>query len=355
MIIVAYNGRDYVGPLVRSLAATLDAAQCVVCVLDNASTDGTADDFDMQAQVTGLPLRLIRSAANHGFMRGNNLAYAALMTETPCENVVLLNLDTVVHAGWWQPLVAELEKPGVGSAVPLLLLPGGRVNARGNALHFLGLGFVRDYGAAPNAPATTDAPIFFCSGAAVAFRCDVLEALNERFGTTGIFWDELSIYAEDTDLGWRLRLAGLDNRLVSASRVTHDHRFWQNGLQTVSDRLFLLERNRYLTLFANFRLATLLLLAPWIAASELALACSMMKLYPQRLHLWREVVRHLANPKFRERRRGIQRGRVVRDRAILNAMTGTIRHGAIPFGPAQRAIDLVLRISHRLIGWVVFW
>jgi GT2 family glycosyltransferase len=336
-------------------AATLDTTQCVVCVLDNASTDGTAEEFEAQSKATGLPLRLIRSATNHGFMRGNNLAYAALCAETPCACVVLLNLDTVVHAGWWQPLVAELENPGVGSAVPLLLLPDGRVNARGNALHFLGLGFVREYGAAPGAPPATGAPIFFCSGATLAFRCDVLAALNRQLGTEGVFWDDLFLYAEDTDFGWRMRLAGLENRLVEMASVTHDHRFWQNGLEAVSDKLFLVERNRYLMLFANFRLATLVLLAPWIAASELALACGVMKLYPRRLHLWREVLRQMATPVFQARRRGIQRGRRVGDRAVLQAMTGSIRHGAIPFSLTLRVVDGLLRLSHRLLCWLVFW
>lgn len=360
IILVSYQQRAYVEPLLRSLAATIDFAQTVIWVADNASADGTPEEFSRVARELGLPLRVIPTGGNLGFMRGNNIAYAALRRETPCEVVVVLNIDTVVHAGWWPPLLAEVENPAVGTAACLLLLPDDTVNSRGNALHFLGLGFVRDYGAPADAPAargarSDEAGMFFGSCAALAFRVEVLEAVNRRLGTEGIFWDELFIYADDTDLGWRMRLAGLENRLVSMSRVTHDHRFWRDGLEAVSGRLFYLERNRYLLLFAYFKIPTLVLLAPWILASEIALGLGVWKLYPHRLRIWRGVVEEIRRPGFRERRRRAQAGRVVGDRAILRAMTGSIRHGALPFRGLDRVLDAALRASHRLLCFVVRW
>jgi GT2 family glycosyltransferase len=298
----------------------------------------------------------MRSPDNLGYMRANNEAYAALQAETPCETIILLNPDTVVHAGWWQPLVAELENPVVGTAAALLLLPEGTVNSRGNALHFLGLGFVQGYGEeASRVPEHFPFPLFFASSAAMAFRPATLEALNARMGLSGIFWDELFLYAEDTDLGWRMRLAGLENRLVPAGRVTHDHRFWLQPLDMSGDRLFLIERNRYLLLLANFRPATLMLLLPWIAASEAALALGLWKLYPHRLRLWRAVWKEARSPGFRARRRRLQAGRSVPDRDILRAMTGSIRHGALPFRTVDRWLDAGLRWSHRFLCCVVRW
>jgi GT2 family glycosyltransferase len=355
IIIVVYNGRHYLEPLLRSLARTMEEGTWELCVLDNASTDGTADGLERLARELSLPLQLIRGEKNHGFMLGNNLAYEALRKTTPCDTVVLLNVDTVVHDGWWQALVAELAKPGVGTAAALLLLPDGTVNARGNTLHFLGLGYVRDYGCPVDAASESAAPIFFGSGAAVAFRPAVLEKVNGRLGTESIFWEEFFIYAEDSDLGWRMRLVGLDNRLVDASRVTHDHRFWLKGLDAVGDRLFLLERNRYLMMLVNFKAATLVLLLPWIIAAELALALRIMKLYPRRLHLWREIIKEARKTSTRVRRRGIQAGRTVGDREILRAMTGSIRHGAIPFRGLDRWIDAGLRWSHRFLIFLIRW
>jgi GT2 family glycosyltransferase len=355
IILAAHRQRQYVGPLLQSLARTIDPAITVIWAVDSASPDGTADEFEQQANLLGLPLHLIRSDENLGFMRGNNLAYAALKEKTPCEVVALLNIDTVVHPGWWQALAQELEDPAVGTAASLLLLPDGTVNSRGNALHFLGLGFVRDYGAAPDAPPLAQAGMFFGSCAALAFRPETLEALNRRLGTDGIFWDELFIYADDSDLGWRMRLGAYENRLVTSSRVTHDHRFWVDGLGAAGQKLFYLERNRYLLLLAYFKAPTLVLLVPWVAASELALALGVWKLYPRRLHLWRAVIDVVRQPGFLGRRRAVQQGRTAPDRAILSAMTGSIRHGAIPVRTVDRWLETGLVWSHRLLCFIARW
>ena len=352
IIIITYQSERHIGPLLGSLAATIDPERCAILIFDNASTDATVPTIEREAKA--LPLHLIRAGSNLGFARANNEAYAALQAETPCETIVLLNPDTVVQAGWWQPLVAELENPGVGTAAPLLLLPDGTVNSRGNALHFLGLGFVQGYGEAvsqvPEKP-----ELFSGSGAALAFRAATLEAMNAQLGTTGIFWEELFLYAEDTDLGWRMRLAGLENRLVPASRVTHDHRFWLQGREASGERLFQIERNRYLLLLANFKGATLMLLLPWIAASEAALALGLWKLYPRRLRLWRAVWSEARSANFRARRQRLQTGRRVRDRDILRAMTGSIRHGALPFRTVDRWLDAGLRWSHQFLCFIIRW
>ena len=359
IIIVTYQSERHIGPLLRSLAATVDPGQCAIWILDNASPDATVSVIEREAKALKLSLRLVRSSLNLGFTRANNEVFSALQAETPCETIILLNPDTVVHAGWWQPLLAELENPAVGTAASLLLLPGGAVNSRGNALHFLGLGFVQGYGEeASGLPEHFPFPLFSGSGAALAFRAATLEALNARLGLSGIFWEELFLYAEDTDLGWRMRLAGLENRLAPTSRVTHDHRFWLQRLQPLDatgDRLFWIERNRYLLLLANFQWATLAFLLPWIVASEAALSLGLWKLYPHRLRLWRAVWREARSFRFRARRRRLQAGRRVRDRDILRAMTGSIRHGALTFRRADRWLDAGLRWSHRFLCFVVRW
>jgi N-acetylglucosaminyl-diphospho-decaprenol L-rhamnosyltransferase len=354
IIIVTYQSERHIGPLLRSLAATIDPAQSEIWILDNASVDSTVSVIESEQQTLGFPLHLIKSAGNLGFTQGNNRAYAALQAETPCETIVLLNPDTVVHEGWWQPLVAGLDDPKVGTVAPLLLLPEGTINSRGNALHFLGLGFVQGYGEDP-AHLPAEGRLFSGSGAAVAFRAATLEAMNAKFGLGGIFWEELFLYAEDTDLGWRMRLAGLDNRLVPSSRVTHDHQFWIAPLDAPGERLFWIERNRYLLLLANFRWATLLLLVPWIAASEMALALGFWRLYPHRFKLWRAIRKEIRTPGFRARRRRLQGTRLVPDREILRAMTGSIRHGALPFRVVDRCLDAGLRWSHHFLCLIVWW
>lgn len=354
ILIVTYRNERHVGPLLGSLAATIDPAECEIWIRDNASPDATAGAVEREAKALGLALHFIPGKENLGFMRANNELYAALQKETPCETVVLLNPDTVVHPGWWQPLAAALEDPSAGTAASLLLLPDGTINSRGNALHFLGLGFVQGYGEKV-ADLPREHALFSGSGAALAFRPAVLEDLNRRLGLSGIFWEELFLYADDTDLGWRMRMAGLKNGLVPESRVTHDHQFWLQPPGGSGDRLFYIEKNRYLLMLANYKVATLVLLLPWIAASEAALALGLWKLYPHRFKLWRAVWKEVLSPGFRDRRRRLQAGRTIGDRAILRAMTGSIRHGAISFRGWDRWMDAGLRWSHRLLVFLIRW
>ena len=138
--------RADIGPLLASLASTIDAPETEIWIIDNASTDATIAVLGPANKALGLSVHLLRSEQNLGFTGANNLAYSRMQQETPCETTVLLNPDTRVHEGWWQPLVSALDDPGVGAVTSLLLLPDGTVNARGNALHFLGFGFVQGYG-----------------------------------------------------------------------------------------------------------------------------------------------------------------------------------------------------------------
>jgi len=354
IIIVTYQSERHIAPLLRSLEVTVDRAETIVVVWDNASSDGTLAAIEQVRPTLNLDLRVLPSRGNVGFMRGNNAVYAALQNEMPCEVIALLNPDTVAHEGWWQPLVAALENPRVGTAASLLLLPDGTVNSCGNALHFLGFGFVQSYGEAI-AQLPAQPKLFSGSGAALAFKPATLEKMNAQLRLTGIFWEELFLYADDTDLGWRLRMVGLDNVLALESRVTHDHRFWLKPIAEMGDRLFYLERNRYLLMLANLKTATLVLFAPWILTSEIALALRVWKLYPHRIRLWRAVLKESGTAAFRERCKNIQAGRTVPDRDIVRAMTGSIRHGAIPIGIVGRLIDLGLGISHRLLCLIIVW
>ena len=355
IIIVTYQSERYIAPLLRSLDATVDRAETVVVIWDNSSTDATLAVLGKERATLGLDLRVMASKENAGFMRGNNQAFAALQKETPCEVIALLNPDTVAHEGWWQPLVKALENPQVGTAASLLLLPDGTVNSCGKRASLsrfrLGAELRRDR----SRSCRSSLPCF----PAVARRWrsgpPTLESANARLGLCGIFWEELFLYADDTDLGWRLRLVGLENVLALESRVTHDHRFWLQPIETQVDRMFYLERNRYLLLLANYKTATLVLLLPWIVASEFALGLRLWKLYPRRFHLWRAVLKEANTDAFRSRRKKLQAGRTIPDRVILRAATGSIRHGAIPFRGLDRLLDALLRWSHALLCALVRW
>ena len=87
-----------------------------------------------------------------------------------------------------------------------------------------------------------------------------------RFREVGGFWEAMFLYCEDTDLCWRLRLAGLRIVVCPEARVRHDYDFSRHP-----SKLYHLERNRLLMLAANYELSTLARLAPALLGTELAL------------------------------------------------------------------------------------
>lgn len=174
--------------------------------------------------------------------------------------VVLLGHDTVPNRGWLPPLVDALELEGVGAAMATMedgSTPG-TFNTSGGYLTFLGLAWVSDQGQPipdESQPITVDFP----SGGAMAMRRDVWDRFEG-------FRREYFIYQEDSDLGWRLRLANLHTVRVPGSRVVHEYEF---GRQP--NKMFLLERNRLITVLSNYQKSTLLLLAPALLAAELGI------------------------------------------------------------------------------------
>ena len=116
--IVSWNTRDLLETCLRSLYADPDSAGWQVLVVDNASSDGSADmvaDRFPQAE-------LIRSPQNLGFSRGNNLA----LERATGRCLLLLNSDTAVDAGALGLLVDYLDSdPDSGAVGPRLVYPDG--------------------------------------------------------------------------------------------------------------------------------------------------------------------------------------------------------------------------------------
>jgi len=252
VIIVNYNGDATLERCLRSLCA--DGGDYELIVVDNASTDGSADMVERDfAQV-----RLIRADANIGFGEGNNLGVRAATGQF----LAFLNPDTVVEPGWLAALIAPLEADpliGLTTARVLLLDDPQRINTCGNEMHYTGLTLCRGMGAKRGAlaePADVDA----VSGAAFAIRRDLYEALG---GFDGSFF----LYMEDADLSLRARLAGYRCRYVPAAVVYHAY-----TLRFGPRKTYYQERNRYLMLLKGMRWPTLLALLPALLLTINAIA-----------------------------------------------------------------------------------
>jgi N-acetylglucosaminyl-diphospho-decaprenol L-rhamnosyltransferase len=211
-VVVNHNGGAYVEPCVRSLLALGpgEARPEQVVVVDNASTDGSADAL-AAAFVAEPAVRVVWTGANLGYARAANRGIAA--TRTPV--VAVLNPDTVVQPGTASAVLRCLAGDDRIAAVGPRILevtgevyPSARrvpsfVEAAGHGLLFFvwpANPFTRRY-RQTDADPTVVRDVDWVSGSAVWLR---RAALDDVGG-----WDErYFMYLEDVDLGWRLSRRG---------------------------------------------------------------------------------------------------------------------------------------------------
>ena len=148
--------------------------------------------------------------------------------------------------GWaaWQALVADAG--------------GTQINSAGNPIHFTGIVWAGGHGR-PVGEAPPAGEVAAASGACLAIPL-------ASWRRVGGFPSEFFMYHEDVDLSVRLRAAGGVVGIEPAAVVAHDYEFSANA-----DKWRWLERNRLAFLVRTYPGALLLLLAPALLATELAL------------------------------------------------------------------------------------
>ena len=194
MVVVTWRGQGLIGSCLDALAAQTRPHH--VLVVDNASTDGAAEE------IAAHPLRpqVLRMTRNIGYAG----ALAAALPQLSTPFTAWLNDDAQPEPGWLAALENALDGDDTAAAAASALHTGdGTVVSTGVALTRIGYG--RD--------TTGVLPFGFCGGAAL-LRTDALRAAG---GVPG----SLFCYYEDTDTSWRLRLAGYEVLTVPSARVRH--------------------------------------------------------------------------------------------------------------------------------------
>jgi N-acetylglucosaminyl-diphospho-decaprenol L-rhamnosyltransferase len=115
IVIVSFNARADLDRCLTSLRDAPPSRAHEIIVVDNASSDGSAEAARQHANV-----RVIQAGANAGFAAGNNLGIRA-STGT---NLLLLNSDTIVPAGAIDGLLEELDRHDDVAAVGPRIVDG---------------------------------------------------------------------------------------------------------------------------------------------------------------------------------------------------------------------------------------
>ncbi|MDP9329288.1 MAG: glycosyltransferase family 2 protein [Actinomycetota bacterium] len=207
VVVVNYNAGDYLGRCLDSLEALRGDITTDVLVIDNASSDGSAES----AVATRPWARLIVNPDN----RGLSAAWNQGIRETRAPYVLLLNPDAELWRGTLASYVSiarEHDKTGIVG--PLVRDPDGRVYLSGrpfpSVIDAVGHAFLG--GVAPSNPFTrryqmagwdrsSEREVDWVSGCCMLFPREALEAV-------GGFDEGFFLYGEELDIATRLHEAG---------------------------------------------------------------------------------------------------------------------------------------------------
>ena len=310
VVIPTWNGRALLEGALASLGEQTYRDFSVI-VVDNGSTDGTAD------AVRGDGVEVVALPTNRGFAAAVNAGVAAA---GGAEFVALLNNDMELDPGWLAELVAALDaSPGAGSAASKLrmLREPGVLDGAGDLVTWYGATWRRGHGEPDRGQYDTAGVVASpCAGAALYRRT----ALDE----VGSFDERFFAYLEDADWGLRAQLAGWPCLWVPAAVAYHLGGATSRRMGDLETEL--IARNTLALVVKSFPAARLALWSPLIAAYQAyALARAV------RAGTWRAVLRGWAGgvrqlPGTVRARREV-RGRTKDPRALDGVVSGFVRRG----------------------------
>ena len=229
IVVVSFNTRDLLRKCLQSILGECEqlpaGLTAEILVVDNASSDGSADMVESEFSASSSPVRLIRSETNLGFGVANNLALEA----AEGKYLVLLNSDAFFHSGALRLAIEHLDaNPAVGIGGARLVGSDGAAQPSARSfpsiwhdalvLTSLSARFPRSriFGAPdrtwadPNQPAEVD----WLPGA-------FLIARREALARVGLFDPDFFLYYEEVDLCRRVKTAGFPILYWPDIVVTH--------------------------------------------------------------------------------------------------------------------------------------
>lgn len=324
VIVLAYGPEPLLAQCIEGALASTGVDVEVVLV-DNGCVDGSVT----AAVVERHAVALIEPGRNLGFAAGVNLG----VCHSTGEFVVLLNSDAVPQPEALARLIAPLADPSIGlvTASLRLMREPGRMNSCGNPVHFSGLSWAGCFGQ-PATEHMSPRRVSSASGAAMACRrvtWDLLGGLCEQMFT----------YHEDTEFSLRCWSRGLSVWYVPEAVVLHDYEFSRND-----SKLGLLERNRLITILTLYESRTLVILAPYLLALELAVSLIAVRQgwFGKKVAGWFWILRHIQW--MRQRWRSNQEARTVPDATLIRMLTSWFDPGQEFGGWSLRLFNLASEI-----------
>lgn len=195
IIIPVFNNLALTRTCMESLARVPAKVECEIIVVDNASTDGTAEYFLKQKQ-DGV-LRVITNSTNHGFAYACNQGARAAKGSF----LLFLNNDTQVTDGWLAAMVKTAQQSKAGAVGAKLLYADGTIQ-------HAGIGFINGIPDHPHRHATADLPAVNEQRELDMVTGACLMTPRDLFLSLGGFDEVFRNGVEDIDYCLRVRASG---------------------------------------------------------------------------------------------------------------------------------------------------
>jgi len=253
VVVLNYNGQEWLLRCFESLEQQTIFPEIEIILTDNHSSDGSDQWAAAWLARTGKG-RVVQNGANLYYCGANNNG-AAVATG---EFLLFLNNDTWLEADCLESLYEETVKAGADCAAPTVFDYDDNIFQVGGdtGLDLFGL-------------PTLGSPVRCTQETFTAPGCSLF-VKRELFHKIGGFPPELLIYGDETDLSWRVWIAGGEVVAVPNARLHHRGAAVVNPggkTRTIESRTsetkrFLTNRNGILFLLKNSQHILLLLLIP---------------------------------------------------------------------------------------------
>ena len=192
VVVLNYNGKDWLPRCCESLERQTLFSQMEVILTDNNSADGSVKLFEAWLVRSGAKGRVVQNGANLFYCGANNNG-AAVATG---EFLLFLNQDAWLEPDCLEKLYAETVRAGAAGAAPLVMDYDNDTYQSGgeSGLDWFGMGV-------GGARAEKVVDTFASPGCSLFVSADM-------FRKTGGFPPEILGYVDETDLAWRVWIAG---------------------------------------------------------------------------------------------------------------------------------------------------
>ncbi len=253
IVVLTWNNYDDTKACIESLKG-ITYPNCSIVVVDNHSTDGSAEKLKQTAGI-----HLLQNDANLGFAAGNNVGIEFAM-QGKADYILLLNNDTIVDAGFLTALVndaSEHKSAGVlGSKIYYFNDRRKIWSAGGGISKLTKRTFQYGENKIDHGQFDVTREVGFVSGCCMLIKREVVEKI-------GALDPDYFMYYEDVDFCLRARQAGFSVLFVPDSVIWHKvsaatNRAFRDYYRMRNYFLFL-KRNYHQYLFVSYFFGTLIL------------------------------------------------------------------------------------------------